>query len=48
MIKPVNVNFLQNSVLDTEWLFLQNNLCGGHIDENSFTVIGYVDLIVPA
>jgi hypothetical protein len=35
MIKPLNLNFLQHSVLDSEWLFLQNNLCGGHIDENS-------------
>jgi Putative DNA-binding domain len=35
MIKPLNLNFLQNSVLDTDWLLLQNNLYGAHIDEYS-------------
>jgi hypothetical protein len=40
MIKPLNLNFLQNSVLDTEWLFLENDLYGGHMSEHSF-VGGY-------
>lgn len=40
MIKPLNLNFLQHTVLDTEWLFLQTNLYGAHINENS-NVEGY-------
>jgi hypothetical protein len=35
IIKPLNLNFIQNSVLDTEWLFLKNDLHGRHINENS-------------
>jgi hypothetical protein len=39
-IKPLNLYFLQNSVLDTEWFFLKNDLYGGHISEN-VNVKGY-------
>jgi hypothetical protein len=35
VIKPLNLYFLQNCALDTEWLFLKNNLYGEHINENS-------------
>jgi len=34
-IKPLNLYFLQNAVLDTDWLFMENNLLGGHIDKNT-------------
>ena len=40
VIKPLNLFFLQNSVLNAEWFFLKNDLFGGHINENS-NVEGY-------
>jgi len=39
-IKPLNLNFFQNAVLDTDWMFVEDNLYGGHINENS-VVGGY-------
>ena len=36
-IKPLNLEFIQNAVLDTDWLFVENNLYGGHVGEHSVT-----------
>jgi hypothetical protein len=33
-IPPINLNFIRNSVLSTEWFFKQNNLYGGHISSD--------------
>jgi hypothetical protein len=41
LIKPLNLVFLQNSVLDTEWLFLENDLHGEQIGEYS-EIEGYL------
>jgi hypothetical protein len=39
-IKPLILNFFQNAVLEADWLFLENNLYGGHTHDNAI-VGGY-------